>query len=64
MKLKPCPFCGGEAEMCASQEDGRYFGVFCKTDRCGANVGEQFYMLPDELIKIWNTRAKQQTKED
>ncbi len=55
-ELKPCPFCGGEAELCQSQDDGKYYSVFCKTDRCGANVGEDFYMEPDELIKQWNTR--------
>jgi len=55
--LKPCPFCGSDAHLCQS-DDGRYYSVFCDNDRCGANVGEDFYMEKDELVSQWNTRPQ------
>lgn len=59
IKLKPCPFCGGEAKV------GRIFGhetVFCTgCDACilpspynsFANADNEL----DESIKMWNKRA-------
>ena len=48
--LKPCPFCGGEAEFVMSGGDRR---VDCK--KCGAR--SDWYDTEAEAIKKWNNRA-------
>lgn len=54
-KLKPCPFCGGEAEI------KRY--TFCRTDsfyvgcsRCNVTQTANVYFSEKESIEAWNTR--------
>lgn len=62
-KLKPCPFCGGEAKTNECK-----FGlnvIFC--DSCGARIASDaritsFYM--GDLIKAWNTRVDVESCED
>ena len=51
--LKPCPFCGGEAEM-LRDDDGRWTQVHCTV--CGARSNE---WPNDELAPriAWNRRA-------
>ena len=51
-KLKPCPFCGGEAcilEICGYDMP---FEVFCG---CGGRVA--YYETKEEAIDAWNRRA-------
>lgn len=50
IKLKPCPFCGGEAEM--FMLDDRYT-VRCRSCFCG--TGE--YKDPERASETWNRRA-------
>ena len=50
--LKPCPFCGGGAEI--SFLFGRY-GVACC--RCQAAIIPCPYQTKEEAIKAWNRRA-------
>ena len=52
-ELKPCPFCGGDAEITKWHEG--YF-VECKKQRCGGTIGA--YKTEEEAIEAWNTRAK------
>lgn len=57
-KLKPCPFCGGEAWIITGPL-GRFSYVYCT--ECRAQ-GEPFevraeYCAKDEAIKAWNRRA-------
>lgn len=55
-KLKSCPFCGGEAEMC--RNFGR-IGVGCK--ECNASFrSEQICSESgyDSVVKAWNRRVK------
>lgn len=61
MKLKPCPFCGGEAQKQAQEVNGlRAIYVVCK--KCGASSGIYKTRNPrvkDEenpAIKAWNRR--------
>jgi len=61
-ELKPCPFCGGEADL-------HHFGmktyeIDC-TD-CGVNFGNSWggSELEDDLIKLWNTRPSELSDED
>ena len=52
-ELKPCPFCGGEAEITKWHEG--YF-VECKAHHCGGTIGA--YKTEEETIEAWNTRAE------
>ena len=66
--LKPCPFCGGEAEVYeyeASRDiydshtlgyiDTEYFIKYgCGCSLCGCIIGEK--MSEEEAIKTWNMR--------
>lgn len=53
-KLKPCPFCGGEASIKIHDyfDDTRLYTPKCK---CGAGIVEVFY-TEEEAIAAWNTR--------
>lgn len=50
-ELKPCPFCGGEAEMREGSSTKPY--VRCK--RCGCRTGSSRYR--GNVAKSWNARA-------
>ena len=56
IKLLPCPFCGGEAEM---GEDYSYWhGLLLSykphCSKCGCNIG--MFSDKTEAIEKWNTR--------
>lgn len=59
-ELKPCPFCGHEAELSSGKFDGKDTSyVMCK--RCGSQ-GEFFFVSPkyasaERAIKAWNRRV-------
>lgn len=59
-KLKPCPFCGGEAEISHGHFDGKDTSyVLCK--RCAA-TGEFFiisfkHSSDDRAVEAWNKRV-------
>ena len=56
VELKPCPFCGGKAEMLDykyENKDVNEFIVSCS--ECGASVGE-WRKTEEEAIINWNTR--------
>ena len=54
-KLRPCPFCGGEATLMLNNFTGKYYiDNHCKIDcplfiRCGFDT-------PDYAVTIWNKR--------
>lgn len=55
--IKPCPFCGGEAELVRFDDelDDHILRVACKdVNCCGAHVWED---LASEAIEMWNKRA-------
>ena len=54
-ELKPCPFCGGEAEMLTaeSMHGGYLFGIMCDDCRSRGDV----YDTEAEAIAAWNTRV-------
>ena len=60
MKLKPCPFCGGEAEEIEAEEAGpQAFVICCKS--CMASSRVLFALMCDvseQLAEAWNARAE------
>ena len=50
-KLKPCPFCGGKAEL---HDLGAVYGVRCES--CGVNTGVKANMRA--AVCTWNKRAE------
>ena len=63
-KLKPCPFCGGEAELKLignNHTDRRYATINCKTFGCtvsmrvGAITNDVDWCV-DKVTAKWNTR--------
>ena len=48
-KLKPCPFCGGEAEF---KKNDFGFYVICPECMCST----QTYSMDDDAISTWNNR--------
>jgi len=69
-KLKPCPFCGGEAKMFAPRIFGKWQGyryVACQT--CHASTSGMMggpdggkTKTEEEAAAAWNRRAEEQTK--
>lgn len=66
MEIKPCPFCGGKAEVYESNH-GHFF-IRCKTGPnngntdnnnlpCPGNNGWCNYKTKEQAIAIWNTRV-------
>lgn len=55
--LKPCPFCGGEAEIVKAHSNTTEYPyvVVCKNDLCNASVGK-FSTSREKAIEAWNTR--------
>ena len=55
LKLKPCPFCGGEPIPVVDDETEDFFGVKCFA--CGGSIQAEKESL-DEAIEEWNRRAE------
>jgi Lar family restriction alleviation protein len=53
-KLRPCPFCGGEARLMPTEKMGWVWNEI-KCNKCGVSVG---YVHESQLIRRWNRRAK------
>lgn len=52
-ELKPCPFCGGKAELIRRSSESPYnHGVWCRSCRCRTS----FEKSENEAIEAWNTR--------
>jgi len=50
-ELKPCPFCGGDAEV--NEIDDEYLS---SCSECSANLG--FFETEHDAITAWNTRVE------
>lgn len=57
-QLKPCPFCGGKAELGEAEYARTFFYAFCTS--CFASI--QSCKTTDEAIKQWNTRVEPKDK--
>lgn len=62
IKLKPCPFCGGEAKVGYAINDYNRWGVSCNICGCVVEVGfGEYDDTPEEAIKAWNRRRDNET---
>lgn len=58
--LKPCPFCGGDAETVSRSFDAFHVGYIVRCRKCGAKTdlvmvsGE--YTARDKAKEMWNNR--------
>lgn len=60
-ELKPCPFCGGKAELFDNSKDftadfKRYF-IRCKEKKCAMIVAFEVNTDKQQTINQWNRRA-------
>ena len=54
--LRPCPFCGGEAEA-TFLEAARYYKIQCGNTKCIIRTAlPRVYNTEAEAIEAWNTR--------
>ena len=60
-ELKPCPFCGGKANVLNSIELGcgfdNCFDIECGTKGCFLEFGCEWFDTKEDVIKKWNKRA-------
>ena len=61
--LKPCPFCGGEAELWVEFVPYHYAGEYDEKNlnHCGCPACEIYfsrYWNEDGVVRDWNTRAE------
>lgn len=66
-ELKPCPFCGGVAEVTHMQHrfytDVEWWWVGCTNDKCPAQPFEGItFDSEQEATDAWNTRAERTCK--
>lgn len=59
-ELKPCPFCGGEAEFI---NNGFYYAIRCKDPNCYAGAVDVKDFDLKRLIAAWNQRAERTCKD-
>lgn len=55
-KLKPCPFCGGKANV-IYDDMGKWFYVACVNDECPIIAQGMWHTDMDKAIEEWNTRT-------
>jgi len=56
-EIKPCPFCGGEAEFYPNDIEGEENWVECCNAKCQATNG-YVRRTPEEALSAWNTRTE------
>ena len=57
IKLKPCPFCGSEADTAYNTRFN--YQVFCTNDECFMSTITMYdKATEEEAIEAWNTRQK------
>ena len=58
-QLKPCPFCGGRANLfhVPLSSGSVVHEVDCENDDCRVSVCTQAYDTPEEAAAAWNRRA-------
>lgn len=55
-ELKPCPFCGGKAEIIIFSAEYGTVTVGCTNEECDITMGKAFFS-DEEAIQHWNRRT-------
>ena len=58
-KLKPCPFCGNDAELVRGEDDFYIFFSICKMCAKTADKYDNITDTCDKTIETWNRRANE-----
>ena len=53
-KLKPCPFCGGEAKIEKHEE----YSYIVRCTKCPCDIGRHWYRRKQDAKKDWNRRTE------
>lgn len=64
-ELKPCPFCGGEAEfsnngldmVSTPKDDDQVWDIWCCNEDCWLSEGADWCLTKKFAAKLWNKRA-------
>lgn len=60
-ELKPCPFCGGEAEMhygvISEDNTPHWYDASCKDEKCRGYATVCFSNTKEKAIEAWNRRV-------
>ena len=56
-QLKPCPFCGGQAELTECPDTLRWFIFCCKCNASTTTMIPEKDSVEDKLIERWNSRT-------
>lgn len=57
LELKPCPFCGGKAEIQYGACDYNVYQVVCHNEQDCCNAMNGWSDTPEEAAEQWNRRA-------
>ena len=67
-ELKPCPFCGGEADVHCFAHDDSECTVMCSNPNCRASVSARscgsMTTAYNRARKLWNRRAERTCREE
>ena len=58
-ELKPCPFCGGEADLINNDYVYEKWFAGCHNGKCPVQPETYIHGTKDEAINAWNRRAKE-----
>lgn len=63
IKLKPCPFCGGEAEFGTNPTGYRTIWVYCSECKAESNRFESniYSCAAEDAAEAWNRRTENET---
>ncbi len=57
LKLKPCPFCSGEALVVKVKLCENPYVVVCQSEKCGASIGV-YSGTREAAVEAWNRRGE------
>lgn len=61
LKIKPCPFCGSEAEIINFNSEYGTVTIGCTNEDCDITMGKGFF-CEESAIEHWNRRHIEEVK--
>ena len=59
MKIKPCPWCGGEPKIQKMPDSSIYYEIICLNQECPLKPNSfELYISPEKAISAWNKRKE------